>query len=169
MSSSASAAATKRANVDASGIGYILRDFRLPARLRGEARDHVQEQVRQPRDEEREEQAVVVEPLDEGRVLEDASEARGRGGLEEPGQDGADADQDRSYGPPVPTAGVGVAALVLVEVGQAELAAAQDPVVRDHDRPDRPEEAPVAHQPGEDVRPGAVVEYPGERDYADDG
>src|SRR5919107_1735114 len=64
----------------------LLRGLRLPARLGRDARDHAQEQVRQPRDEERKEQAVVVEPLDKRRVLEDTGEARGRGGLEEAGK-----------------------------------------------------------------------------------
>src|ERR671917_1959509 len=119
----------------------LLRGLRLPARLGGEAGDRAQEQVRQPRDEEREEQAVVVEPLDKGRVLEDAGEAGGSGCLEETGEDRDHPDEHRGYGPPVPAAGVGVEPIVLVEVGQAELAVADDPVVRDHDRPDRPEEA----------------------------
>src|SRR3712207_856643 len=140
--------------IDASGTSNSLRGLWLPARLRGEAGDHVQEQVRQPRDEEGEEQAVVVEAFYKGRVFEDAGEARGRGGLQETGQDRYHPDKHSRYGSPVPAAGVGVAALVLVEVGQAELAAAQDPVVRDHDGPDGPEEAPVADQPGEDVRSG---------------
>src|SRR5215203_6838879 len=131
MSSSASAAATKSPNVVASGIGDLLRGLRLPARLRGEAGDHVQEQVREPRDEEREEQTVVVEALDKRRVLEDAGEAGGGGGLEEAGQHGNDADEDRGYRPPVPAAGVGVAAVVLVEVGEGELATPDDPVVCD--------------------------------------
>src|SRR5215212_10470975 len=169
MSSSASAAATKSPNVVASGIGSLLRGLRLPARLRGEAGDHVQEQIREPRDEEGEEQAVVVEPLDKRRVLEDAGEAGGGSGLYEAGQHGDNADEDGDYGPPVPAAGVAVAAVVLVEVREVELAAPDDPVVHDHHRSDGPEEAAVAHEPGKDVRPGGLEEHPGERQDADDG
>src|ERR687894_135243 len=125
----------------------FLGGLRFAARLGGEAWDRAEQQVHQPRDEEREEQAVVVEALDEGRVLEDAGEARGRGGLEEAGEDGADADDYGGYGPPVPAARVGVAAVVLVEVREVAVPLAQDPVVDDPHGPDGSEQAPVAHQP----------------------
>src|SRR5215207_2495803 len=168
MSNSANAAARKSPNVDASGTDNPLCRLRLPAHLRGEAGDHVQQQVGQPRDEEREEQAVVVEALYKGRILEDASEFRGRGGLQEAWKDRDHTDKHRSYGPPVPAAGVGVAAVELVELDQVELTAAHYPVVRDHDGPDGAEEAPVADQPGEDVGADAVEEHPGKRDDTED-
>src|SRR5215207_10210553 len=97
---SSSSRARKSPNVDASGTDNPLCRLRLPAHLRGEAGDHVQEQVGQPRDEEREEQAVVVEALYKGRILEDASEFRGRGGLQEAWKDRDHTDKHRSYGPP---------------------------------------------------------------------
>src|SRR5918998_4430229 len=154
-----------------SGIRRSLCRLRLPARfprrLGGAAGREGEDQVRDARDQEGEEQAVVVEALDEGRVPEDAGEARGRGGLEEAGEDGTDADDYGGYGPPVPAARVGVAAVVLVEVREVEMPLAQDPVVDDHPGPDGPEQAPVAHQPREAVGPDVVEEHPRERHDAE--
>src|SRR5215204_283612 len=165
--SNAGAATTKSMNEGVSGTGSLLsgpfRHFRGLA-----AADYRERQVSQPRDEEGKEQAVVVETLDKGGVLEDSLETWGRGGLEESRQDGDHADKDRYYRPPVPAAGVGVAAIPFVEVGQFEPPAAQNPVVCDHDGRDRPEQAPVADEPGEDVGADVLEENPGEGDDAQD-
>src|SRR5215204_1861926 len=169
-SNRASAAATKRIKVEASGIAYPLRRLRFPGRLSGAATDHGEPQVHQCRYRKGEEQAVIVEALDKRWIRERSTvEAGGGGGFEETRKDEGHADEHGHNRPPVPAVSVRVAAVHLVELGEVELPPAHDPVVYDHHGPDGPEEAAVANEPGEDVGAGGFEDQPGKREHADHG
>src|SRR5215204_2889348 len=106
----------------------------------GAATDHGQSQVHQPRHGKRQEQAVIVEALYECGIREGPPvQAGGRRRLDKTWNNNDHADQYRDYGPPIPSARIGVTAVQLVQIGELESSAAKYPVVYDHDGPDGPE------------------------------
>src|ERR687895_1894171 len=92
-SNNTSAAATKRAYVEASGISYTLRRLRFAGRFCGATADHGERQVSNGGDAESKEQTVVIEALDEGGVVEDTGEIRGGSRLDEAGDHGDHPDK----------------------------------------------------------------------------
>src|SRR5918998_6082859 len=146
-----------------------LRRLGFAGRFGGAAPDHGERQVGQAGHAEGEEQAVVVQALDKRGVREHAGKVGGGRCLQKAGDDRYHADEHGRYRAPVPAARVRVLAVHLVELGQVELPAAYDPVVHDHHRPDGPEEAAVADEPGKDVGADGLEDQPGKKNHADDG